>query len=440
MSRFQYTNRNLELLEPYEWKRSRTVLRGESSCKGADLPDRPSDLQQRDGRAIRKGNEIAKLYADSKVDVIIYAVEKSLDSYKFNLLQNKQTFINQLKTNTLGSRRIDEGNIDESSGMNFSEYVAILSGNTDLLEKAKLEKQINTLESEKKAFGKSKSSAIVKYNDATRSIDGNNELIVRMQKDRNSFISQVKTDKDGNKLNPIKLDNFDSTDLKSIGEKLNKLADSSRTNGEYFRIGELYGFKLLVKTEESLKEGSLFRDNRFFIEGEGGIKYNYNNGHIASDPLLVSRNFLNALEKIPALIEKYEKENEQLSRDLPILKEVMDATFRKEPELKELKIRLDSLSRQINLSLENNRNAEVQSISTESSNQKLEKKVKSNESYDNKIPPDNSYSRTRQTISIREIVDTMGGRLITARADKRDEQLQENSVTASVRQVKGVKL
>lgn len=43
MSRFQYTNRNLELLEPYEWKRSRTVLRGESSCKGADLPDQIAD-------------------------------------------------------------------------------------------------------------------------------------------------------------------------------------------------------------------------------------------------------------------------------------------------------------------------------------------------------------------------------------------------------------
>ena len=51
-----------------------------------DCPWRPSDLQQRDGRAVRKGNEIAKLYADNKVDVIIYAVEKSLDSYKFNLL------------------------------------------------------------------------------------------------------------------------------------------------------------------------------------------------------------------------------------------------------------------------------------------------------------------------------------------------------------------
>ena len=32
--------------------------------------------------------------------------------------------------------------IDEKSGMNFSEYVAVLSGNTDLLDKARLEKKI----------------------------------------------------------------------------------------------------------------------------------------------------------------------------------------------------------------------------------------------------------------------------------------------------------
>lgn len=125
-----------------------------------DTPWRPSDLNQRDGRAIRKGNEIAKLYADNKVDVLIYSVEKSLDSYKFNLLQNKKLFINQLKTNNMATRTIDEGSMDEGSGMNFSEYVAILSGNTDLLEKAKLEKKITALESERQAFNRSKSSAI----------------------------------------------------------------------------------------------------------------------------------------------------------------------------------------------------------------------------------------------------------------------------------------
>ena len=98
-----------------------------------DTPWRPSDLAQRDGRGVRAGNEIAKLYADNKVDVIIYAVEKSLDSYKFNLLHCKQTFISQLKSGALGARTIDEGAMDEKSGMNFSEYMAILSGNTDLL-------------------------------------------------------------------------------------------------------------------------------------------------------------------------------------------------------------------------------------------------------------------------------------------------------------------
>lgn len=321
-----------------------------------DTPWRPSDLQQRDGRAIRKGNGIAKLYADNQVDVVIYAVEKSLDSYKFNLLQNKQLFINQLKTNNLGSRTIDEGSMDEQSGMNFSEYVAILSGNTDLLEKAKLEKKITALESERQAFNRGKSSSIYKYEDYSRSVDSNNEMISRMTTDLTAFNSKVQLDKEGNKLNPIKLDNLNSPDPKAIGEKLNQLSDNARTNGEYFKIGELYGFKLLVKTEESQKEGSVFKDNRFFIEGEGNIKYTYNNGHIASDPILASKNFLNALERIPKLIEKYQSDSQKLEKDLPILKEVMTSTWKKEPELKDLKSQLDSLSRQIDLSLENNCN------------------------------------------------------------------------------------
>ncbi len=84
------------------------------------------------------------------MDVVIYAVEKSLDAYKFGLLHNKQLFINQLKNNNLGSRTIDEGSMDEKGGMNFSEYVAILSGNTELLEKARRRKGLLRL----KANGK----------------------------------------------------------------------------------------------------------------------------------------------------------------------------------------------------------------------------------------------------------------------------------------------
>lgn len=344
-----------------------------------DTPWRPSDLNQRDGRAIRKGNEIAKLYADNKVDVLIYAVEKSLDSYKFNLLQNKQLFINQLKTNNMATRTIDEGSLDEGSGMNFSEYVAILSGNTDLLEKAKLEKKIASLESERQAFNRSKSSAIYKFEDITRTVDSNSEMIARMKKDLTAFNEKVQVDKEGNKLNPIHLDNLNTNDPKAIEDKLNQLANNARTNGEYFKIGELYGFRILVKTEESQKEGSMFKDNRFFIEGEGNIKYSYNNGHIATDPILASTNFLKALERIPPLIEKYQSDNQKLEKDLPVLKEVMTATWKKEPELKDLKSQLDSLSRQINLSLENKDKVEtIQIIEIENTSASNKMQIKDN--------------------------------------------------------------
>lgn len=378
----------------------------------ADTPWRPSDLAQRDGRAIRKGNEVAKLYADNKVDVIIYAVEKSLDSYKFNLLQNKQTFINQLKSNNLGSRTIDEGSLDESSGMNFSEYVAILSGNTDLLEKAKLEKKINALESEKRTFNKSKSSAIYKYEDSSRTIDGNNELVTRMTKDLTAFNDKVQTDKEGNKLNPIKLDNLNSIDPKAIGDKLNQLSDNARTNGEYFKVGELYNFKILVKTEDSQKEGVAFKDNRFFVEGEGNIKYSYNNGHIAHDPLLASKNFLNALEKIPNLIEKYRLENEKLSKDLPILKNVIDSTFRKEPELKDLKAQMDSLNRQINLTLENKDKGQQTDVQQAVDEPKIN------------VKNDNQNVRSEWAMSIKEIVDANPGRIFIAKPDTGNKQTE----------------
>ncbi|GHT08982.1 DNA methylase [Bacteroidia bacterium] len=316
-----------------------------------DSPWRPSDLEQREGRAIRKGNEIAKLHADNKVDVIIYAVEKSLDSYKFNLLHNKQLFITQLKTNNMGSRRIDEGSMSEDSGMNFSEYVAILSGNTDLLEKAKLDKKIATLESERQGFSKNKAISVYKLEDTVRTIDGNKEIISRMKGDWETFNSHVQHDKEGNKLNPLKLDGVESADVKVLAAKLAHISDHATTHGEYYPIGELYGFKLLVKTEDSMKEGLFMKENRFFIEGEGHIKYNYNNGHIASDPKLAVNYFLHSLEKIPTLIENHLKQNEKLSIDLPVLQGIAQTTWRKEDELKQLKSELSALNRQIQLSL-----------------------------------------------------------------------------------------
>ncbi|WP_344673464.1 N-6 DNA methylase [Sphingobacterium kyonggiense] len=317
-----------------------------------DTPWRPSDLAQRDGRAIRKGNEIAKHFNDNKVDVIIYAVEKSLDSYKFNLLHNKQLFIDQLKSNNLGKRTIDEGGMDEKSGMNFSEYVAILMGNTDLLDKAKIEKQIAGLESERQSFNRSKSSAKYKLEDYEAELGKAQSRYDRMSLDWNNLQGRIQKNTDGSVANLIKLDVLSpNADIKQIGAKLNQLADKSRTGGDYEEIGNLYGFQLLVKTEMSQKEGVDIRVNRFFIQGKGTIKYTFNNGVMAKDPETASLNFIKALEKLPTYIRKEQENMADFQKNIPILKEVINGTWTKENRLSELKTELAAIERKIQLSI-----------------------------------------------------------------------------------------
>ena len=315
-----------------------------------DTPWRPSDLQQRDGRGVRAGNEIAKHFAGNNVDVIIYAVEKSLDSYKFNLLHCKQTFISQLKSGAMGARTIDEGAMDEKSGMNFSEYMAILSGNTDLLEKAKLEKRIASLEGERKSFNKGRRESEFKLESKTSELRNNQTVIAAMTEDWEKFTAAAKTDKEGNRLNALRIEGVDSTDEKVLGKRLQEIAKNATTGGLYQPVGELYGFPVKVVSERVFKEGLEFTDNRFVVEGN--YKYTYNNGHLAmADPVAAARNFLNALERIPSMVEQYKEKNKVLERDIPLLQEIVGKVWKKEDELKQLKSELAALDRKIQLEL-----------------------------------------------------------------------------------------
>lgn len=385
-----------------------------------DAPWRPSDLEQRDGRGIRKGNDVAKLHADNKVDVIIYAVEKSLDAYKFGLLHNKQLFIRQLKNNSLGSRTIDEGSMDEKVGMNFSEYVAILSGNTELLEKARLEKKIASLESERQAFMRGKSSSRYKLEDIMSSVEKNNNMISRISKDMEHFNTRVQYQSDGlTRLNSVQLDGLQGSNPKEVGLKLNQIADNARTHGAHEKIGKLYGFDLMVKSETSNKDGFDVIQNRFFAKGESGILYNYNHGYIASDPKTAALNFMNALDTMPKLLEKYQTDNEKLQKDIPTLKEVVEATWRKEPELKALKDELIKLDREIQLSLKPIEESEG----------------KAENMRDNRVSTDeqNNTSVT-QSNTLQEVKEAMGDRLVIASVGNSPPKVDKKEVP------KGIKL
>ena len=390
-----------------------------------DCPWRPSDLTQRDGRGIRTGNEVAKYYADNKVDVVLYAVEKSLDAYKFGLLHNKELFIQQLKTNNMGARTIDEGAMDEKTGMNFSEYVAILSGNTELLEKARLEKKITTLESERQAFVRGKSSSRYKLDDILQKVEKNSGLIERIGRDLENFKSRVQLNEDGSYKNPIQLDGVQGGDIKFIGKHLNHIADTARTGSEFDKIGSLYGFDLLVKSETSQKEGFDAVQNRFYVRGEGDYLYQYNYGNLASDPRLAAQNFLSALGTIEPTLEKFQKENEKLSKDIPTLKEVVEGTWRKEPELAALRDEFKELDRKIQLSLKPIEESEGLPINEIAADRKQS-------SEDNRQPsPGNGqpYIPAR----LREIADNSGGRVVIGAVGSSPPKV-ENPVS------KGIKL
>jgi N12 class adenine-specific DNA methylase len=328
-----------------------------------DIPWKPSELEQRNGRGARQGNILAKEAYDNKVKNYVYAVEQSLDNYKFNLLKNKQTFISQMKNCELNVRTIDEGAMDEKSGMNFSEYIAILSGDTSLLEKSKTEKKIAILESLRAAHFKEMMRSKLQLDNLQKDKESTLITISKLRIDEAKFTGQLLLTKDGSKANPIKLYDVETADPDSIGKHLIELYKSWKPGvdeNDYKEIGTLYDFGLFIKRQRELNdEKGLFEyhyKNTFYAENkETGIKYLWNQGNINIDsPKLAARYFLNAMDRVGALNEKYQRNLEELDHDIPALQQIISKPFEKAEELQMLKKEVARLEREISLKVQAN--------------------------------------------------------------------------------------
>ena len=85
-----------------------------------DAPLRPSDMEQRNGRIERQGNE------NPEVDIFRYVTDKSFDAYLYQILENKQRFISQIMTSKTPERTCAD--IDEQA-LDYAEVKALCAGN-----------------------------------------------------------------------------------------------------------------------------------------------------------------------------------------------------------------------------------------------------------------------------------------------------------------------
>ena len=321
-----------------------------------EIPWRPADMEQRNGRAVRKGNTV-KLWGGNVVDVVIYGTEKTLDAYKFNLLKNKQMFINQINNGTIAVRRIDEGGMDEDNGMNFAEFVAILSGNTDLLNKAKLDNKIMQLEKEQGIFKKERIRAERKMTDNLQKIDKANRMVENMAKDW-EYITSYRGEK------ATLLLNLSQATTEETGRELHRIAKSNRGEA-YNTIGNYAGLNLLVHSEYSTT--GTFDRNVFFVEGVSGLKYRCGLSGALPLGFVESAQYpQGALGKLPDLIARQRKLVEQLESEIPTLQKLIDRQWIKTDELLRLKLECKELQRKIDESLkEAERNPDTEKQVTE---------------------------------------------------------------------------
>jgi N12 class adenine-specific DNA methylase/predicted RNA methylase len=112
-----------------------------------DAPWRPSDLEQREGRIIRQGNE---LYAEDpegfEVEINRYATERTLDARMWQTIEAKARFIEQVRKG-VGGREIEDVG---GEAANAAEMKAAASGNPDILAEMSLKKKVRELEGQRR--------------------------------------------------------------------------------------------------------------------------------------------------------------------------------------------------------------------------------------------------------------------------------------------------
>lgn len=292
-----------------------------------DCPWRPSDLQQREGRIIRQGNE------NPKVDIYTYVTENTFDSYLYQLVEGKQKFIGQIMTSKSPVRSAED--IDETA-LSYAEIKALCSGNPHIKEKMDLDIEVQKLKllrsnhmSQRYAL---EDQLIRKFPNEIASM---HQWIDGLEADMALLEDKTQPNADG--FCPMMIGGQTYTEKKAAGTALLD-ACNALTSADPVPLGSYRGFKLTLCFDSFEK---LFK-----ISMQGTLTYKVGLG---TDVFGNIQRMDNLLESMPTRQQDYKEKLKNLEIQVEIAKQEVEKPFPREEELKEKSARLDQLNILLNM-------------------------------------------------------------------------------------------
>ena len=289
-----------------------------------DIPWRPSDIEQREGRILRQGNE------NSKVDIFRYVTENTFDSYMWQTIESKQKFISQIMTSKSPVRSCED--VDETA-LSYAEIKALATGNPYIREKMDLEIEVSRLKLVKANYLSQKymlEDSLLKH--YPKEIRLTQERINGYEADIALYGRHKSEDFPGMLLYGTHYE-----EKKEAGTAILE-ACKAMTSPEPKEVGSYRGFTLLLSYDIVAK---VFR---MTLRGE--LSHTV---ELGSDIHGNIQRMENVLESLPSRLSAYEKALATLKEQMDNAKAEVEKPFEQEQELSEKAARLAELDALLNM-------------------------------------------------------------------------------------------
>ena len=309
-----------------------------------DVPWRPSDFEQQEGRIVRQGNQ------NKEVEIYRYVTQGTFDSYNWQILENKQKFISQIMTSKMPMREFRD---EDSSVLDYATTKALTSGNPEIKEKMELDVSIAKLRVEKASF----ESNLHKMEDEYfQIIPKNIERISQITKEIIDDIEKVKNTDKSVVFTDLKGTAF--TDKKEASEYISKEAIVQANREKSVQIGTVSNFPLLVEKTNN----ALTHLDEYFLYLQGAVRYN-----ISFDPGkdFAYGNITRALNNIESKKQFFENKLDMLHKQKAEIEKELGKNFPKDELLKQQVIRVKEIEERLNLGKPDNNNVISGNLSEE---------------------------------------------------------------------------